>query len=89
MAWKIEYSQSSLKQLKKIDAKAAARIIDYLTERVAPQENPRIFGKALVGSQFGNFWRYRVGDYRIICEIMDSEIKILVLKLGDRKNIYD
>ncbi len=88
MAWKIEYSETSIKQLKKLDRKTALRIADFIDKRIAKLENPRLSGKALSGKELGDYWRYRVGDYRIICEIIDSEIKILILKLGHRKDIY-
>lgn len=70
-----------------MDKTAARRIVDYLSERVAPLEDPRALGKALKG-ELGEFWRYRVGDYRVLCEIKDGRLEILAATIGHRKNIY-
>ena len=74
MAWTIEYSAKAVKELKKIDKKAASTIIDYLND-IAQQEDPRSKGKALKGDK-RQFWRYRVGNYRILCSIEDEELEI-------------
>lgn len=74
-------------QLRKLDKQTARRIIDYMDEQVAALEDPRAKGKALVGP-LGGLWRYRVGDYRIICDIHDDELHILVVKMGNRKDVY-
>ncbi len=83
---RIEYTETARKQLKKLDKAMQKRILDYMDE-VALLENPRSRGKALVENMRG-LWRYRVGNYRVICEIQDSRIIISVLKIGHRKNIY-
>ena len=83
---RIEYTETSKKQLTKLDKTMQKRILDYMDE-VGHLENPRSRGKALVDNMRG-LWRYRVGDYRVICEIQDSKIIISVLKIGHRKNIY-
>ena len=83
---RIEYTETSRKQLTKLDKTMQKRILDYMDE-VGHLENPRSRGKALVDNMRG-LWRYRVGDYRVICEIQDSKIIIAVLKIGHRKNIY-
>ena len=83
----IRFSSHALKQLKKIDRLVAMRIIDYLENKVAQLDEPRQFGKALQG-QLANLWRYRIGDYRVIVEIQDSELIIQVIKIGHRKDIY-
>ena len=83
---RIEYTETARKQLKKLDKTMQKRILDYMDE-VALLENPRSRGKALVENMRG-LWRYRVGDYRVICEIQKSRIIISVLKIGHRKNIY-
>ena len=83
---KIEYTETARKQLKKLDKTMQKRILDYMDE-VALLENPRSEGKALVENMRG-LWRYRVGDYRVICEIQEARIIISVLKIGHRKNIY-
>lgn len=83
---RIEYTETSRKQLTKLDKTMQKRILDYMDE-VGHLENPRSRGKALVDNM-RSLWRYRVGDYRVICEIQDSKIIISVLKIGHRKNIY-
>lgn len=87
MAWKIDYADTAKEQLKKLDKQIARRIIDYMDGRVAGSENPRSAGKALTGP-FGGLWRYRVGDYRIVCDIQDNALRVLVLQLGNRREIY-
>ena len=86
MAWTIEYSAKAVKELKKIDKKAASTIIDYLND-IARQEDPRSKGKALKGDK-RQYWRYRVGNYRILCSIEDEELVILATHLGHRKDVY-
>jgi mRNA interferase RelE/StbE len=83
----IEYTDSSRRQLRKLDKRAARRILDYMDKRIAPLEDPRSMGKALRGP-LGDFWRYRVGEYRIICEIDDRALRLLVVRVGDRKDVY-
>jgi mRNA interferase RelE/StbE len=87
LAWTIEYTETSRRQLRKLDKPAARRILDYMEQHVAPLEDPRSMGKALRGP-LGEFWRYRVGDYRIICELRDKQLRVLVVRVGDRKDIY-
>jgi len=70
-----------------LDRQIAKRILDYLDDKIAPLENPRIRGKALSGP-LGELWRYRVGDYRLICEIQDNIMRILVVEAGHRREIY-
>ena len=88
MAWRIEFDDSSRKTLKKLDAQIAIRITKFLRERVAPLENPRLIGEALQGSKLGEFWKYRVGDYRIIARIEDEAVRILVVRIGNRREVY-
>ncbi|MGD0269760.1 MAG: type II toxin-antitoxin system RelE/ParE family toxin [Candidatus Sulfotelmatobacter sp.] len=87
MAWTIDYTQSARNQLKKLDKPVARRILDFLDNRVAKHDDPRSLGKALTGS-LGTLWRYRVGDYRIICEIQRSTVRILVVRVGHRGEVY-
>lgn len=87
MAWTIEYTDSARRQLRKLDKTSARRILDYMDQRVAPLEDARSIGKALRGP-LGEFWRYRAGQYRIICELQDLKLRVLVLLVGDRKDIY-
>ena len=88
MTWTINFSEVALKQLKKLDQSMAKRIIDYLDKRVSTARDPKQHGKALAYNKAG-LWRYRVGDYRVICQINDETITILVLQIGHRKEIYD
>ena len=84
MAWQIDYSESAQRQLARIDKQAARRIMDFMDQRVAPQANPRQIGKALKGPRLDAYWRYRIGDYRIICEIQDQVLRVLVIQIGHR-----
>lgn len=87
MTWKIEYTDTAKHQLKKLDKQVAKRIMDYMDKRIGHTTNPKDFGKVLSGP-LGGLWRYRVGDYRIICEIHNKTLRILVLDIGNRKDIY-
>lgn len=87
MAWTIEYARTARDQLRKLDKQVARRIVDFMEKRVAPRDDPRELGKALTGP-LGDLWRYRVGDYRIICEIRDGELVILVLSVAHRREVY-
>lgn len=87
MAWTIEYSETAEKQLARLDKPIARRIVDYMNKRVAPKSDPRSTGKALTG-QFSSLWRYRVGEFRVICEIQDNALRVLVAQIGDRKEVY-
>ena len=88
MAWKVEFSLEANRELDKLDAQHAKRILKFLRERVAKREDPRSIGKPLQGSRLGEFWRYRVGDYRLICKIEDDRLLVLVLRIGHRREIY-
>ena len=87
MAWAIDYTDVARRQLRKLDKTSARRILDYTDQRVAPLEDPRSLGKALHGA-LGDLWRYRVGDYRIICELRDKQVRIVVIRLGSRRDVY-
>ncbi|MDD2966709.1 MAG: type II toxin-antitoxin system RelE/ParE family toxin [Desulfovibrionaceae bacterium] len=86
--WQIDYTEKAVHELLKIDRQVALRIKKYLDERIATEEDPRRFGKGLT-SNLAGLWRYRVGDYRIIAEIQEEKIVVLVLKIGHRSLIYD
>ena len=88
MTWAINYTESALRQLKKLDKSIALRVLDYMDERVATLDDPRTLGKSLVGPKLGAYWRYRVGDIRVICSIQDGEMCVLVIGLGNRREIY-
>jgi mRNA interferase RelE/StbE len=88
MAWRIEFAEAADRELAKLDPQIARRILKVLRERIAPADDPRSFGEALKGSKLGEFWKYRVGDYRLICSIEDQVLRILVLRIGHRKEVY-
>jgi mRNA interferase RelE/StbE len=88
LTWRIEFAESVAKQLCKLDPAIARRLTRYLRERVAPLDDPRSLGAALKGDELGQFWKYRVGDYRIIAEIIDREIRIVVVRIGHRREVY-
>ena len=88
MAWTISYTATARKQLRKLDKLTARRILDFMDERVAGAQNPRETGKALTGPLLGTFWRYRVGDTRIICDIQDGKLCVLVIEIGHRRDVY-
>jgi len=88
MTWTIRYLASLKKPLRKIAPADRQRIRSFLEDRLAHHENPRTLGRRLVGTA-GEYWRYRIGDYRVICEIQDSELTILTVKVGHRSSIYE
>ena len=88
MAWRIDVSQTAEKQLAKLDRVVARRIVAFLRERLSVLDDPRVIGEALKGSELGEFWKYRVGDWRLICQIEDAHITITVLRLGNRREVY-
>jgi mRNA interferase RelE/StbE len=87
LAWTIEYNDTAKRQLKKLDRQVAKRIADFLDHRLAVMENPRKIGQALSGA-LSEYWRYRVGDYRILCDIQDSRLVVLVIEVGHRGDVY-
>jgi mRNA interferase RelE/StbE len=87
LVWTIDYADTAIGQLRKLDKQTARRIVDFMDERIAGLENPRDTGKALTGP-LGSFWRYRVGDYRVICDIQDGALRVLVVQVGNRRVIY-
>ena len=88
MAYSVELSAEVARELGKLDRQQAKRILKFLEERVAKLDDPRSIGKALHGSRLGEFWKYRVGDYRLIGKIEDDRLIVLVLRVGHRKEIY-
>jgi mRNA interferase RelE/StbE len=87
LAWTVSISNIAERQLRKLDRPVQKRILDWLNERIEGGKNPRHFGEPLKGDLAG-LWRYRVGDYRILCEIQDQKIVVLVLTIGHRRQIY-
>ena len=88
MAWIVEFDPDAVKDLKKLDQQVQRRIIEFLRPLLSPMANPRDLGEALAGSTLGNYWKYRVGDWRIICDIQDKRIVVRVLRVGNRSEGY-
>ncbi len=88
MAWKIALSPQALKNLSQLDQQIARRILKFLHDRLAPLDDPCSSGEALRGSRLGEFWKYRVGDYRIIASIEDGQVLVFVLRIGNRREVY-
>ena len=88
MAYNVELSAEVDRELGKLDAQQAKRILKFHHERVSKLDDPRSIGEALHGSRLGEFWKYRVGDYRLISKIEDDRLVVLVLRIGHRREIY-
>ena len=87
MAWKIEYTRKARDELERLGRQTSQRVADYMDRRVAALDNPRDMGQALTGP-LGGLWRYRVGDCRVICDIQDQVLRILVVRIGRRGRVY-
>lgn len=85
MAWAVEFDPDAVKGLKKLDKQVQAHIMEFLRERLTRLANPRELGEALAGSKLGNYWKYRMGDWCIICDLQDQRIVVRVLRVGDRR----
>lgn len=88
MAWQIEFDPDALKDLRRIDKPIQIRLVGFLRTRVSSLTNPRDIGEALSGQRLGSYWKYRVGDWRIICDIQDQKILVRVLRIGNRREVY-
>ena len=88
LTWNIEWDDRARKELRKLDSPIQKEILSYLRLRIAASDNPRIFGQSLSGNKAG-LWRYRVGNYRIICRIEDDTLVVFVIGVGHRKEIYE
>jgi len=88
VAWTVEISESALRELDKLDPQHARRILKFLNDRIAGSNDPRTVGQALQGAKLGEFWKYRVGDYRLICKIVDERLIVIVLRIRHRREIY-
>ena len=88
MVWQIEISDAAKKHLAKMGRVEAKRITTYLRTRIALMDNPRQLGEALQGARLGGLWRYRVGDYRILVEIKDEIVTVIVVGVGHRGEVY-
>jgi len=87
LIWKVEFDDRASKELRKLDRQAQQDILRFLRERIATEEDPRRFGKPLTGDKAG-LWSYRIRSYRMICNIEDNKLLVLVVRVGDRKNVY-
>jgi mRNA interferase RelE/StbE len=87
LVWIIKYTESSSKQLKKLDKQTALRVLDYMDERVAVLSDPRSLGISLKGPKLGEYWRYKVVNIRLICNIVDGQMTVLVIEIGNRRDI--
>ena len=88
MAWQIEFDPAAVKELAKLDKPVARRIVQFLRERIAALSDPRSLGEALRGDELGSFWKYRLGDYRVVAEIIDRRVVIIVVRVGHRREVY-
>jgi mRNA interferase RelE/StbE len=88
MTWKVEFLAQASRDIEKLDRQVARRISRFLFEQVAKLEDPRSLGDALHGPKLGELWKYRVGDYRLICKIEDARLIVLVVRIGHRREIY-
>ncbi|MBX5226291.1 type II toxin-antitoxin system RelE/ParE family toxin [Rhizobium sp. NLR9b] len=88
MAWRIEFHRAAERELEKLGHEAARRILRFLNDRVAKLDDPRSIGEALKGSELGDFWKYRIGDYRVIASIDDGTVRTLIVRIGNRRDVY-
>lgn len=88
MAWRIEYARAARKDVERLDPPVARRIREFLETRLAALDDPRAIGEALTGPTLGEFWKYRVGDHRIIARIEDDAVRVLVIRIGRRDSVY-
>lgn len=88
MTWTVEWDDRARKELRKLDVPVQKEILGYLRERIAESKNPRLFGQSLVGNKAG-LWRYRVGNYRLICRLEDQTLVVFVVSVGHRKDVYE
>jgi mRNA interferase RelE/StbE len=88
LAWSVEVQDNALRQLHKLPPKEVRRILDFLGTRLIKYESPRQIGEALKGAKLGDYWRYRVGDYRIVCDLKDNRLVVLVIEIAHRRDVY-
>ena len=88
MAWRVEFAKAALRELDRLDPQVARRILAFLHDRVVAQGDPRGVGQALKGAELGEFWKYRIGDYRVIADIDDGVLRVLVVRIRNRRDVY-
>ncbi|TRO95283.1 type II toxin-antitoxin system RelE/ParE family toxin [Glycocaulis profundi] len=89
MGWRIEVAPGAVKDIDGLGHEPARRILKFLHQRLSSLDDPRQIGEPLKGAKFGELWRYRVGDYRVIAEIQDGTLVVLVVRVGHRRKVYD
>jgi len=87
LAWRVEWEDEAVKEIKKLDARARRNIVRFLREKIATEDDPRRFGDPLRKDLKG-LWKYRISDYRIICSIEDKSVVVLVVRVGHRRSVY-
>ena len=88
MPWTVEIDPAAAKELRKLDRQVARRIVSFLRDRLAPLADPRSVGEALRGDTLGDFWKYRLGDHRVIARIVDHRLVVIVVRVGHRREVY-
>ena len=88
LPWTVEFDAAAAKELRKLDPPVARRIVAFLRERLAPLADPRSIGEALRGDELGEFWKYRLGDYRVVARIVDRRLIVIVVRIGHRRDVY-
>jgi mRNA interferase RelE/StbE len=88
MAWTVEFLPEAARELRRLDRQAAARLLRFLDERVQRAGDPRSVGEPLRGERLGAYWKYQVGDYRLICRIQDERIVVTVVRIGHRSDVH-
>ena len=88
MVWTVEFHADAAKDLRRLDRAIAQRLLKFLDQRVRQSEDPRAIGEALRGERLGAYWKYRVGDYRLICRIEDQQVVVTVVRIGHRGDVY-
>jgi mRNA interferase RelE/StbE len=88
LPWTVEFDNAAARELRKLDPQVARRITAFLRERVAPLDDPRSIGEALRGDTLGDFWKYRLGDYRVVTRIVDRRLVVIVVRVGHRREVY-
>jgi mRNA interferase RelE/StbE len=88
MAWTVDLDRAAVRDLRKLDRQTVRRILAFLHDRVGTLDDPRSIGEPLKGSRLGEFWKHRVGDYRVIARIEDRAVRVLVVRIGNRRHVY-
>ncbi len=88
MAWTVKFDEDAAKEFAKLDRETQRKIQRYIVQRIEPADDPRVFAKPLRYEQYG-FWRFRIGDIRLICQILDERLVVLILRVGHRREIYE